>query len=229
MRVTERDRRVLRKLAASSWLTTAQVAAMCFPGLTAEMARRRLRLLRKGRYIRSVRANAMAEAMHTLGPRGPELLGRERADRTRLQRALPKNLAHLTGINDIRIAVERSARAHGITLSFFLASWELQAHGWSFPVIPDAVCRVERGRASVVALFEYDRGEERPSYLLPKFERCRERLRGFPFSRVIIVAETAGLRERLQSYLGNRLPNPLFSFIAKETFMNSWSVAELFS
>jgi hypothetical protein len=228
MRVTERDRRVVRKLAASSWLTTNQIAAMCFPGLTVEMARRRLRLLRAARYVRSVRANAMAEAMHTLGLHGRELLGGERAKRTRLQRVLPKNLAHLMGINDIRVAVERSAQAYDIKLSFFLASWELQAHGWKFPVIPDAACRVERAGTSVVALFEYDRGEERPSYLLrTKFTRYRQGLPGFPFSRVIIVAETAELQERLESYLGKDLPRPLFSLIAKETLMDSWSVEGL--
>ena len=52
------------------WLTTTQVAALCFAGLTPEMARRRIRLLREARYIRSVQSNGMAEALHTLGPRG---------------------------------------------------------------------------------------------------------------------------------------------------------------
>ena len=110
----------------------------------------------------------------------------------RLERALPRNLSHLTGINQIRIAVERSARADGLTLGFFFASWELQAHGWKLPLIPDAACRVEHGATSATALFEYDRGEERPSYLLPtKFAGYRDRLAGFPFSRVVIVTETA--------------------------------------
>ena len=105
MRVTERDRHVVMKLAAARWLTTRQIAALCFCGLTAEMARRRIRLLREARYIRSVRANAMAEAMHALGPRGPELLNQKSAERTRLERTPPRNLLHAIGINDIRIAV----------------------------------------------------------------------------------------------------------------------------
>jgi hypothetical protein len=201
---------------------------LCFAGLTSEMARRRIRLLREARYIRSVQSNAMAEALHTLGPRGPELLSRERAQRIRLERALPKNLSHLTGINEIRIAVERSARADGVTLGFFFASWELQAHGWKLPLIPDAACRVEIGATSATALFEYDRGEERPSYLLQtKFAGYRESLASFPFSRVVIVAESVGLRDRLQAHLGKHLPAPLFSFIAKETLVDSWTVAEL--
>jgi len=216
------------KLAAARWLNTHQIAALCFPGLTAEMARRRIRLLREARYIRSVRTNAMTEAMHALGPLGRELLTQERAQRTRPERVLPRNLAHLVGVNDIRVAVERTAAAQGITLAFFFAAWELQAHGWKLPLIPDAACRVEHGSRSATALFEYDRGEERPSYLFQtKFARIRNGLPGFPFSRVIVVAETAALQERLQAYLGTRLPSPLYSFIARQTLMDSWSVAEL--
>jgi hypothetical protein len=230
MKVTDRDRRMIIKLAAARWLTTTQVSELCFSGLSLEMARRRIRLLREVRYVRSVRSNAMAEAIHTLGPHSPELIGRERAQRIRLERVLPRNLAHLVGINDIRVAVERGADAHGITLGFFFASWELQAHGWKLPLIPDAACRVERGRTSVTALFEYDRGEERPSYLLrTKFARYRGGLSGFPFSRVIIVAETAELRDRLQAYCGKHLPSPLFSFVGKEVLMHPWSIAELLS
>lgn len=227
MRVTRRDRRLVKKVAAARWLSTSQIATLCFHGLSAEMARRRIRLLRASRYLRSVRANAMAEAMHTLAPRGRELLG-EGAALTRLERTLPKNLAHFKGINDLRAAVERSAMVDGITVHFFFAYWELQANGWKLPLVPDAACRVECGTKSATALFEYDRGEERPSYLMrTKFARYREGLSGFPFSHVIVVTETAALRHRLAGSLGPRLPNPPFSFITKETLLASWSVAEL--
>jgi len=227
MKITERDRRVVTKLDAARWLPTSQVAQLCFADLSPEMARRRLRLLRKGRYVRSVQSNAMTEALHTVGPRGLELLSEERAKQTRLERAVPKNLAHLTGINQIRIAVEHTARADGLTLGFFFACWELQAHGWKMPIIPDAACRVTRGEKSATAVFEYDRGEERPSYLLAKFARYRDGLAGFPFSRVVIVAETSSLRDRLQAHLGKHLPSPVFSFVSKEALMDSWSAAEL--
>jgi hypothetical protein len=230
MRVTDRDRRMILKVAAARWLTTTQIAELCFSGLSLEMTRRRIRLLRDMRYLRSVRSSAMAEAIHALGPRGPELLGRESAQRIRPERVLPRNLAHLMGINDIRIAVERAEAAHGITLAFFFAAWELQAHGWKLPLIPDAACRIERGRTSVTALFEYDRGEERPSYLLrTKFARYSAGLPGFPFSRVIVVAETAELRDRLQAYCGKHLPSPLFSFVGKKTIMQPGTIAELLS
>ena len=227
MRLTDRDHRIIMKLAVSRWLTTRQIAALCFTGLSAEMARRRIRLLREAGYIRSVQTNAMAEALHTLGPPGRELLDQERAAATRLERAIPKNLTHLLGVNDIRIAVERTAYTSGIALAFFFSSWELQAHGWKFPLIPDATCRVQRGADSVTAIFEYDRGEERPSYLFQTFGRYREGLPGFPFSRVVVVAETTELHERLQTYFVNRVPSPLFSFIARQTLMDSWSVTEL--
>jgi hypothetical protein len=227
MKITERDRRIVTKLGAARWLTTSQVAESCFAGLTPEMARRRLRLLREAHYVRAVQSNSMAEALHTVGPRGLELLSEERAKQTRLERTLPKNLSHLTGINQIRIAVECTARADGLALGFFFACWELQAHGWKMPIIPDAACRVKRGEKSATALFEYDRGEERPSYLLAKFARYRDGLAGFPFSRVVIVAETAPLKDRLQAYLEKHLPTPVFSFVSKDTLMGSWSVAEL--
>jgi hypothetical protein len=227
MRVTDRDRRMIIKLAAARWLTTTQIAELCFSGLSLEMARRRIRLLRDMRYLRSVRSNAMAEAIHALGPRGLELLGRTGSQRNRPERVLPRNLAHLMGINDIRVSVERAACAPGITLGFFFAAWELQAHGWKFPLIPDAACRIERGRTSVTALFEYDRGEERPSYLLrTKFARYRAGLSGFPFSRVIVVAETAELRDRLQAYCGNHFPSPLFSFVGRETITQPGGITE---
>jgi hypothetical protein len=218
------------KVAAARWLSTAQIAALSFAGLTPEMARRRIRLLRQARYIRSVQSNAMAEALHTLGPRGRELLGEQRAQCTRLERTVPKNLSHLAGINTIRVAVERSARTDGITLKFFFASWELQAHGWKLPVIPDAACRVENGARAATVLFEYDRGEERPSYLLQtKFAHYTEHLASFPFSRVVIVAETARLRDRLRASLGKHLPSPLFSFVAKEALISEWSIVEVLS
>lgn len=228
MKVTDRDRRLIAKLAVARWLTTRQMSTLCFPGLSLEMARRRIRVLREARYIRSVQTNAMAEALHTLGPRAMELLAQERAAGTRLERAIPRNLTHLLGVNDIRIAVERTWQTSGVTLSFFFASWELQAHGWKLPLIPDATCRVQRGADSATAIFEYDRGEERPSYLhRTKFARYREGFSGFQFSRVVVVAETTELQKRLQAYFANRLPSAIFSFIARQTLLESWSVADL--
>ena len=68
MRVTQRDQKLLTSLAAARWLTTQQVKALCFPGVSVEMARRRLRILAGGKFIHSFRINRMAEALHSLGP-----------------------------------------------------------------------------------------------------------------------------------------------------------------
>ncbi len=133
------------------------------------------------------------------------------------------------GVNDIRIAVERSARASDIMVHFFFASWELQEHGWQLPIVPDAACRIGRGGDAATALFEFDRGEERPAYLISKLSRYRHGLRGFQFSRVVVVAETLELTARLQKSVATELPIPLFSFIAKPNLMKSWSAAELLS
>jgi len=229
MRLTNRDRRLIMKIAAGRWLTTAQIAALCFRGVSLEMTRRRLRLLRMARYLRSSRAHEMAEAIHTLGPRGLEVASPQgRLVAPRGERALPRNLEHLIGVNDIRVAVERSADIQGTTVAFFFAAWELQAHGWNLPVIPDAVCRVQQGARSATAAFEYDRGEERPSYLVrSKFPRYRQGFHGFPFSRVVFVAETSALRNRLEAYAAAHCPDPRFSFIARPTLSTSWSVVDL--
>src|SRR5438552_3375371 len=107
MRITARDQKLLAKLAAARWLTTRQIAALCFPGVNIEMARRRLRLLRAARYVFSCRTNRMAETLHTLGPEGKEMLIERGWKRTiSLARRPPANLQHHLGINEIRIAVE---------------------------------------------------------------------------------------------------------------------------
>src|SRR5436853_547170 len=69
----------------------------------------------------------------------------------RLPRRPPKQLAHLAGINDIRIAAELAGH-----LSYFFACWELPAFDWPHPIIPDAVCALS-GRTFAI---EYDRGME---------------------------------------------------------------------
>src|SRR5439155_15140840 len=160
MRLSVRDRKLLAKLAAARWLSTRQVAALLFSNVSLEMARRRLRLLVESRYVFSWQHNSMAEALHSLDVKGREFLkekGWEFA--IKLERVPPKNLEHFLGINDIRVAVERSARSSdGLTIGFFYACWVLQQRGWAYALIPDAACHIEHQGSSVTVLFEYDRG-----------------------------------------------------------------------
>src|SRR5437667_2119348 len=161
MRLTVRDRKLLAKLAAARWLSTRQVWALLFSNVTPEMARRRLRLMNENRYVFSWQHNSMAEALHALDAKGKDFLKEQGwGFPVKLERVPPKNLEHFMGINDIRVAVERSVQSDGIHIGFFYACWELQLRGWSHALIPDAACHIERRESSLTVLFEYDRGRE---------------------------------------------------------------------
>jgi Replication-relaxation len=232
VRLTARDRRILVRLAAARWLTTTQVANLFFPDVTVEMARRRLRLLGEESYILSLQANQMAEALHTLGQNGKEfLLARGWKRSIRLERVPPKNLEHFRGVNDIRVAVERSAERDGVELAFFFASWELQQQGWAFPVIPDAACLIERSGKSVTVLYEYDRGEESTEYVArTKFRPyAAEGFHGFPFSDVLVVVDTPERLGQLRERAARCKEPEMFSFILLDDLKSSWSVANFLS
>lgn len=232
VRVTKRDRRLLEELAAARWLSTRQVKALCFPAVTVEMARRRLRLLARGGLVHSWRSNRMAEALHSLGGGGRRLLlAAGWTEEIRLERKPPKNLEHFLGINDIRVAVERSAREQGIELGFFFAYWELLGQGWSHRLIPDAVCQFVRAGRELTVLFEYDRGEEAPGYIVrTKFRPYAEGLDGFPFARVVMVVESERRRAQLRKYTAQQLPleaERLFAFTTREILLSSWNLMSL--
>ena len=229
MRLTMRDRKLLAKLAAARWLSTRQVRALLFSNVTLGMARRRLRLLGEARYVFSWQHNSMAEALHTLDAKGKEFL-KERGwgFPVKLERAPPKNLEHFMGINDIRVAVERSAESDGITIGFFYACWELQQRGWAYGVIPDAACHVERGASSLTLLVEYDRGQESPEYVSrTKFARYAQGLDGFPFAMVVIVSDSEERLEQLRERARRIQDAEKFVFVLREAVLEpSWSVSQ---
>jgi hypothetical protein len=140
MRVTERDQELLMKLAVCRWLMASQVKALCFPNVSVEMARRRLRLLARHRFVRTWRIGQLNEAIHALGPEGKRLLpARGRSQELRLERRPPRHFEHSFAINDLRIWIERCARLEGFTIGFFYACWELADVNWNAPIIPDAI------------------------------------------------------------------------------------------
>ncbi|MBS1790511.1 MAG: replication-relaxation family protein [Acidobacteria bacterium] len=231
--VTQRDQKLLGILAAARWLTTRQVKALCFPQVTMEMARRRLRILASGGFVHSCRTNRMAEALHSLGHNGRSVLvGRGWIEEIRLERKPPKNIEHFLGINDIRVAVERSAQREEIPLNFFFAYWELLHQGWEFRIIPDAACQFVYQGKELTVLFEYDRGEESPGYIIrTKFKPYAEGLDGLPFSRVLMVVETERRRNQLQQYTAKHLSldSGMFFFITLEDLNGSWNLTSLIS
>lgn len=123
----------------------------------------------------------MREATFALGRAGKLVLERDGFDEIVLERQPPKQMEHMTGINDIRIAAEMTGR-----LAFFFAAWELPGIGWKFPMVPDAVFRV--GDRTFAA--EYDRGLEGLRYFVgSKIAWYRRGLSGFPLSRVLVIAD----------------------------------------
>jgi hypothetical protein len=230
MKLTERDGRLLGELGRFRWLSTGQIARVLFPANHLTAVHRRLRVLRKHRYVVSVRAHQMAEALHALGSRGREiLLDRGWPGEIRLEKQPPRQLEHFLGINDIRIAVERSTRSEDITVDYFRPCWELHPQIWPFRVIPDAVAMFTHAGKSARMLFEYDRGFEPPAYMLrTKFRRYAEGLEGFPFSQVVTVVETEARLAQLRAYTAQHLPEcGEFAFITRGRLLDSWSVGEL--
>ena len=229
MYLTERDRQVLRYLAAARWLSTRQVAALSFPGVSHGMACRRLRLLRRARFIRSVQENSMMEALHTLGVRGREMLRESGYERPIAPERLPPvNRRHFLGINDIRVAVLRSAQHDAVALGYFFASWELHERGWPYGMIPDAACQAEHGGTTKTAVFEYDRATEGAAYVIDrKFKRYAEGLGDFRFSEVVTVVESERRLEQLAAHAPAKATNVRFSFLLHAALAR-WSLRRLF-
>jgi hypothetical protein len=171
----------------------------------------------------------MAERLHTMGLKGREfLIGKGWKRPLPLERRPPRSLEHFVGINDIRVAVERGAEEEGIGVAFFFACWELQQHGWAYPIIPDAVCRLGRSGKFATVLFEYDRGEESPGYVIrTKFKTYAEGLPGFPFSRVLVVTDTAERLNQLENRAKHYAMPELFSFIVLEVLRPSRNFGEM--
>lgn len=196
IRISERDRRVMVKCAVARWLTTGQLQRLCFREVSADAARKSLRRLAENGYLVMHREHSMAEAIHGLGPKGKVALAAKRFG-AETSREPPRQLEHLVGINDIRIAAETSR--HRVLYCF--ASWELQGLGWAHPLIPDLVAGMQCPERKVF-FFEYDRGTEGLATLARKFRLYEDGIPGVPLAALVVVADSDG---RLAS-LARRIP-----------------------
>jgi hypothetical protein len=151
MRLTGRCMELLKLLPAARWLSTTQAHRRFFNQASMSAARRRLRQLARAGYVRKHQEDRMREALFTLDRGGKRALERKGIGEITLERRPPKQLEHLIGINDIRVAAELTGR-----ISFFFAAWELPRIGWKYPIVPDAVFRL----ADRTFAAEFDRGVE---------------------------------------------------------------------
>jgi hypothetical protein len=207
MRLTARCKDLLRLLRAARWLTTGQVRRRFFAQATVSAARRRLRRLAAAGYLRKHQENRMREAMFTLGRESWRVLETEidGGKPVALERGVPKQLEHLAGINDIRIAAELTGH-----LSYFFAAWELPGIGWKHPIVPDAILRTKDCTFAV----EYDRGGEGLRYFVGSKIACYRRgLPGFPVAAVLVVVDRDARLEALARAIADGRDQFMFTTI----------------
>jgi hypothetical protein len=195
LRCTERDKKLMVKCGLCRWLTTTQIQRLYFPTATVNAVQKRLRKLAEAGFLRTHREDILSEALHATGPKGKVILeeqGLEPCGGNEVSR----QIAHLVGINDIRISVETGT----VPVAYFLAHWQFASMGWTHPVIPDAVfaLRFPDRRNFVV---EYDRATESVPVLVSKLRAYQEGFPGFPFDAVVIITE----RDRRMDVLGRDL------------------------
>src|SRR2546425_4243188 len=120
VRLTDRDLRMLVKLAVCRWLATTQIQRLYFPEATLNAVQKRLRKLSDAGYLRSYREHPTSEAIHAVGPKGKPLV-EEKGIEVALGADVPKQFDHMLGVNEVRIAVETS----GVRVAWFFAYWQL--------------------------------------------------------------------------------------------------------
>src|SRR2546422_1007913 len=205
VRLTKRCMDLLELLRAARWLTTQQVRRRFFPHATLDATRKRLRKLTEAGYIVLCQEHRMQEALYSLGREGKRVLETNGAEEVVLERKLPSQVHHLSGINDIRIAAETR-----LPLSYFFACWELPAVGWRHPLIPDAVFSSGERTFAV----EFDRGGENIRFFIrTKVAAYLRGLEGFPLTAVLIVTDRRARMDSLARAIRDDAGRFLFTTI----------------
>jgi hypothetical protein len=207
-KLTSRDRRILRTIAACQVLDTSQVHRWHFGKVSLNMAQKRLRKLVEAGYLDSLETKVCTDNLVVLGREGQRHL-QQHGWNVELKKEIPKDLAHHMGVVDTRIAIERGLEhMPGLQLRYFYAYWELGRFAWSYPIIPDAIFSVRNAYTAQAAL-EFDRKTETLGVFAQKLLQYRLLLHRHPMTTIIVVAEKAKDVERLQQGLeqvGSRIP-----------------------
>jgi Replication-relaxation len=198
LRCTERDKKLIVKCGLCRWLTTTQIQRLYFPQATVNAVQKRLRKLTEAGYLRTHREGMLSEALHTAGPKGKVIFEEKGLEYTGGVE-VSRQIAHMVGVNDIRIAVETGA----IPVAYFFAHWQVAHLGWMHPVIPDATFALVLPCRRTFAV-EYDRATESLSVLVAKLCAYQEGLRGFPVEAVLIITERDRRMESLSREIRKR-------------------------
>lgn len=206
--ITDRDVNIMSFCADAQWLTTAQIRRSFFPSACALRVATRLRELRSARFLHSKYGciGKLPVQFHTLGPAGRSVLlskGRGRAS-IRLRRDVPCHLAHLMGVNDIRIAVATCP----CKVNHFFAHWQLTPQVWPHAVIPDAGFSLDAPHR-ITFLVEFDRGTEVRSLLDAKLEAYAALRCSVSFTALLFVVEQPSMVQRLVAQFRHRPTFPL--------------------
>src|SRR3989442_3514436 len=197
LRITDRDVRLLVKCAVCRWLTTDQIRRVYFPEASLNAVQKRLRKLSEAGYLRSHQEHPTAEAIHAVGRKGKRWV-EEKGLEVAVGGEVPRQVEHMLGVNEIRIAVEA-----GANVAYFFAYWQLANLGWAHPVIPDAVFAVRTPELRTF-LVEYDRSTETLDKLFRKLGSYDQGLAEFPFEAVLILTERTRRLDLLSRELRRR-------------------------
>lgn len=198
LRCTERDKKLIAKCALCKWLTTSQVQRLYFADATLNAVQKRLRKLAEEGYLRTHRESILSETLCAVGPKGRAVVEEKGLEWNGAQ-DIPRQIGHLVGVNEVRIAVETGT----LPVAYFFAHWEFAPLGWRHPVIPDAVFGL---RTPVLRNFavEFDRATEGASVLADKLGIYQAGLTGFAFEAVLFVTERVRRMDALRRELTKR-------------------------
>src|SRR5207245_1504961 len=132
---------------------------------------------------------------------------------------VPKQIEHLKGVNDIRIAVETGA----LRVAYFFTHWQLANLGWTHSLIPDAIfaVRIPQRRSFAV---EYDRLTAGLEVLASQLVTYSTGFPGFSFEAVVIITE----RGRRLDFLAREMRKCEVGVRVLATALNELQVTNMF-
>lgn len=176
VQLTRRDDDLIATIAKARWLTTQQIHAFYFRGVSLNACQKRLRKLASAGFLSGARPSRMETQLWRLGSEGARLLRNRGVGMSPVPKRLPGNRDHFAAINDLRLWFRRKFEPTA-KLDFFVAEWELK-RGRQLLVIPDALARVSRGDHSLLLALEVDLGTENPATFahmkLANYQRFQE-------------------------------------------------------
>ena len=252
LRLTPRDHKIIECIAQNRLLTRSQIQREFFG--SDSTANFRLQKLWQHGYIdrpeRQNQGGVTQDTLYTVTQRGLQLIEfatGAKPSRKTPSSANPNQIEHDLALADIRLQLERSARATGLTLTWQgedamrKKPFRVFVQSKTRSLVPDAYAVVEEGRTVYRFFVEYDRGSEAPIRVQDKLgmydrfilsSEYMQRLETTHPARVLFVArEPAKIKAFQTNALKLRNPHyyhfaSLADFLAQDPLhANIWSVS----